>query len=113
MTEEEYKNLPLVEDPHLSTIQRDLDRSFPYEAYFDKEKYGNIGQAALQRILAKFAAKNPKIGYCQGMNFVTGFLLMVSGGSEIEVFCFLQVLCEKFKLGGFYSEGMPELKKSI
>lgn len=113
MSEEAYNNLPQTGEPHIITIKRDLDRSFPYEAYFDKEKFGEIGQAALERILSKFAEKHQEIGYCQGMNFIVGFLLIVSGGSEIEVFCCFEVLCKDFGMEGFYIEGMGYLKKCI
>jgi Rab-GTPase-TBC domain len=106
-----YESLEIIGEPYISTIRRDLDRSFPYEAYFNKDYYGEIGQAALERVLGKFAGKHKDIGYCQGMNFIAGFLLIVSGGSEIEVFYVLEALCEGFKLKGFYTEGMPYLKK--
>jgi len=29
---------------------------------------------------------NKEVGYCQSMNFIAGFLLMVSGGLEVESF---------------------------
>ena len=112
-TEEAYLHLPSTEDPALSTIRRDLDRSFPSEAYFDLAQYGLAGQQALERILAKFAFKYPHVGYCQGMNFIAGFLLLVSGGAEIEVFQFFEVLFKNFKLHGFFQEGMEELKEHI
>lgn len=113
VNEDEYSKLPMADDSILGTIKRDLDRSFPEEPYFDKEKFGTSGQGALERILGKFASKHLEIGYCQGMNFVAGFLLMISGGSEIEVFYALEVLCERYGLKGFFIEGMPNLKKSM
>lgn len=113
LTEEVYNLIDNKNCAYLDTIRRDLDRSFPKEPYFNKEKFGEVGQAALERILAKFSVKHKEIGYCQGMNFVAGFLLIVSGGSEIEVYCFLEALCKTMRLDGFFSEGMPYLKKCV
>ena len=67
----------------MTTLKKDLNRTFPNHPYFDLKKQGNFGQAALERVLGKFAGKHDSIGYCQGMNFLAGFLLMASGGSEI------------------------------
>ena len=104
-----YNELELVSEPLLSTIQKDLPRTFPSHPYFCEHN----GMEALKRVLGKFAAKHPSIGYCQGMNFVAGFLLMVSGGAEAEVLGFLEVLSEDFGLAGFFKENMPHLKKCM
>lgn len=113
MTENQYTKIPLAPDYHTASISRDLDRSFPFEPYFDKSQYGSTGQAALQRVLSKFASIFPEIGYCQGMNFIVGFLLLVSGGSEIEVFHFLVSLFNTFSLENFFSEGLEKLKQYV
>jgi hypothetical protein len=112
-SEDSYFHIPPAGEPHLSTIKRDLDRSFPSEAYFDLAQFGLTGQQALERILSKFAFKYPEVGYCQGMNFLAGFLLLVSGGAEIEVFQFFEVLFKTFQLDGFFKEGMEGLKEHI
>lgn len=112
-SEEAYLGLKSVGEPLLSTIKRDLDRSFPDEPYFNLEQFGETGQKALERVLAKFAFKHPQIGYCQGMNFLVGFLLLVSGGAEIEVFQMVECLFKQFSLQGFFEEGMEGLKKHI
>lgn len=112
-SEETYLGLQSVDEPILSTIKRDLDRSFPNEPYFDLGQFGEIGQKALERVLAKFAFKYPQVGYCQGMNFLVGFLLLVSGGAEIEVFQMVECLFKQFSLQGFFEEGMEGLKKHI
>ena len=36
--------------------------------------------------LCVFSVYNEKVGYCQSMNFVMGFILMVNGGNEKEAF---------------------------
>ena len=62
------------------TINKDLDRTFPEHPFFQKSAYGLIGQEQLGRVLKVYAQYNEKLGYCQGMNFVLAFLLMVNGG---------------------------------
>jgi len=44
--------------------------------------------------LEAYAAHNPEIGYCQGMNFFAAFILMISGGKEKESFWFFRALLE-------------------
>lgn len=109
----EYHNLSHANEEVLSGIQRDLNRTFPEHPYFDLNKYGEIGQESLRKVLSKFAAKHPDIEYCQGMNFVTGFLLLISGGNEVESFYMLEHMCSNNAMRGFYIENMPELKKCI
>jgi hypothetical protein len=109
----EYHNLSYANEDIQSVIQRDLDRTFPEHPYLDLSKYGEIGQESLKRILSKFANKHSDIEYCQGMNFVAGFLLLMSGGNEVESFYMLELMCSRYSIAGFYIESMPELKKCI
>lgn len=65
----------------------------------------------LQNAYANFA---PHVGYCQGMNFVVGFILLVSSfAEEVEVFWFFVVLMSKYNLHGFFREGFPLLELYI
>lgn len=108
-----YQSLPITKNASTDIIIKDLGRTFPTLAYFDKEKFGHYGQNALNRILRKFAAQYPKVGYCQGMNYIVGFLLMVSGSKEDEVFLLFTRLCEEFNLFEVFSEDMKEIKKNL
>lgn len=94
-------------------IDKDLDRTFPKHPYFDKSLYGYYGQFALKRILLKLSNKYATVGYCQGMNYIVGFLLIVSGGLEEEVFYFLEALYEKFQLYEFFTQEMKGLRHSL
>lgn len=58
----------------MEEIDRDIGRTFP-EHYFFKEKNGP-GQIALRNVLLGIAALNPQLGYCQGINFLVGMLVM-------------------------------------
>jgi hypothetical protein len=73
----------------------------------------------LKNILQAYAVYNPEVGYCQSMNFVAGFMLLVSGLREHESFwVFASLLANRsadqpimIGLHGFYSEGFPNLQK--
>ncbi len=53
---------------------------------------------------------HPDIGYCQSLNFVAAFLLLIAGGNEVEVFFMMIEIVSRFELSGVYSEGMPYLE---
>ena len=102
-----------------TVIQSDLDRTFPMHPLFGDSRYSSTSQEALKNILVAFAAYNPDVGYCQGMNFVAGFLLIISGFREEESFwAFLLIMTRKREqdmlkvegIEGFYTEGFPLLK---
>jgi len=61
-------------DPILDTIEKDLHRTFPDCTEFTPETL-----KALRRVLLAYAARNPTVGYCQGMNFVAAMMLLVFG----------------------------------
>jgi len=48
----------------------------------------------LQNILEAYSAKDPDTGYCQSMNFMAAFPLMISGGNEKETFWFFSALLQ-------------------
>ena len=54
-------------------IVRDVVRTFPGHPFF---RSGMPGERMLGRILQAVAAAYPGIGYCQGMNFVVGTMLL-------------------------------------
>ena len=72
-------------------------------------------------VLAAYSEYNKKVAYCQGMNFIAGFILLVSGGNEEESFWFLVALLKTWRtneenavfdgLRGLYKAGFPLLHK--
>ncbi|KAK9834030.1 hypothetical protein WJX81_004746 [Elliptochloris bilobata] len=58
------------------------------------------GRSALRRVLAAYSRRNPDVGYCQGMNFVAGCLLLFM--DEKDAFWSLVVLVEDL-LPGYFS----------
>lgn len=64
----------------MEVIERDLNRTFPENIYFQRKQDINEVEpekiTALRRVLTAFALNSPNIGYCQSMNFLTGLLLL-------------------------------------
>lgn len=110
---QEYISIPANKEMMETVIKKDIDRTFPNHVYFDREYFGFIGQFALLRVLGKFATTYSQIGYCQGMNFIAGFLLLASGGEEREAFSMLESVIYHFNLIHFFTDQMLELKKHL
>ena len=53
-----------------SSIIPDLERTFPFENFFQKKETLN----SIYNILLVFSRRNVSIGYCQGFNFIVGRL---------------------------------------
>ena len=69
----EYQRLTGLKSKWEQKIRVDLNRSFPHHELFQE---GEKGQDMLGRVLRAYSCKDEEIGYCQGMNFVSGVLLM-------------------------------------
>ena len=63
----------------------------------------------LNNVLKTYAFFNPEIEYCQGMNFVAGFLFLVFRDEQL---CFksLMRVAEIFDMSSLYKKEMPMLK---
>ncbi|XP_066991289.2 TBC1 domain family member 1 isoform X2 [Anabrus simplex] len=62
----------LASHPH--NILVDLGRTFPGHTYFSSPL--GPGQLALFNLLKAYSLLDPEVGYCQGLNFVAGVLLL-------------------------------------
>lgn len=80
--------------PYEGIIGKDLGRSFPGVDMF-RDPDGE-GQRSLGRVLKCFSLYDQKIGYCQGLAFLVGPLLMHM--SAKEAFCVLVRLMENYDL---------------
>jgi len=90
-----------------SVIRRDISRTFPQHAFFAKP----AGRATLQRLLHAYAIHDPAVGYCQGMAFVAGMLLMyLEEGRAFAAFC---TLMHAGRLRALYLPGMTELQARL
>jgi hypothetical protein len=101
-----YTNLaskPL--DPTIEiSIEKDLDRTYPDHPYFL-----STGRRALEELLKVFALSEADIGYVQGLNFVAGLCLLVTGGDCPKAYFVLKRLVKGLGLRGLYTENLPKL----
>jgi len=49
-------------------------RTFPTYPYFSQAT--RVGLESLERLLHAYAVKDPEVGYCQGLSFVAGMMLI-------------------------------------
>ncbi|PVU87876.1 hypothetical protein BB559_005839 [Furculomyces boomerangus] len=100
-----YYQLVKEHSPHERIILRDLPRTFPALGIF-KDINGE-GQKRLFNILKAYSLYDAEVGYCQGLGFVIGPLMM--NMSECEAFCVLVRLMETYDLRGMFTEDMDGL----
>lgn len=81
----EFQRLCCETSPYEGLIGKDVGRSFPNVEMF-RDPQGE-GQLMLGRVLKAFSLYDHQIGYCQGLGFVVGPLLMHM--SDSEAFCVL------------------------
>lgn len=93
-------------------IQKDLHRTFPdneaflcnYDEETDQRTDIKERIIQMQHVLEAFCITHPKNGYCQGLNFLTGMLLIVTNDEE-QTFWLLKQLTECI-LPDYYSHDM-------
>lgn len=68
----EYNELLKKTSSFEKQIQRDLTRTFPNYSYFMNEN----GRQALFRVAKAYSLFDQEVGYCQGLAFIIGCLLI-------------------------------------
>ncbi|CAK9079563.1 unnamed protein product [Durusdinium trenchii] len=92
----------------VEAIDKDLDRTFPGLEDFDDRK-----KRELAEMLRAHAGLFPSVGYCQGMNFVAGFILMIAGrvpDAPKDAFFLLVQIMVKYRANLLFCDGLPLLK---
>ena len=92
--EDSFDRLLDEKSPYEGIINKDVGRSFPGVDLF--RDAGGEGQKMLGRVLKCFSLHDKDIGYCQGLGFLVGPLLMNMG--EREAFCTLVRLMDHYSL---------------
>ena len=94
-------------------IEKDLHRTLTDDNLFSNE----ISRRQLFNVLKAFAVNDNRVAYCQGMNCIAGFILVVSEYNEIDAFYLMLALFsyssgENNSLGirGFYLPEFPLLQ---
>ncbi|XP_012518272.1 PREDICTED: growth hormone-regulated TBC protein 1 [Propithecus coquereli] len=95
-------------DPGLEeAVSTDLNRTFPDNVRFRKTAEPCL-QKALYNVLVAYGRHDRGVGYCQGMNFIAGYLILVTKDEE-ESFWLLDALVGRI-LPDYYGPGMLGLK---
>jgi len=112
---ENYTNMSL-EKENKDRIIRDIERTFS-ERQIDKKELRKM-ERSLYRVLKAFWNIDKVVGYCQGMNLIVGFLLILSDFNERDTFYILisnfsQTFKSKkkyeYNFRGLFSEEFPLL----
>ncbi|KAF9122218.1 GTPase-activating protein [Mortierella sp. 14UC] len=91
---------------HEKQITRDMTRTFPNHEYFQTE--GGVGQEALFNVAKAYSLYDPEVGYCQGISFIVGPLLL--NMPEEEAFCMLVRMMQTYEMRGHYTPDMEKLQ---
>lgn len=91
--------------PIYEIIDRDIHRCYPTHSLFTEPN--GQGQEWLRIVLRAYAQHNPSLGYCQGMGFIAGLLLMYIPPEE--AFWVLVVLVDKYFMD-YYEENMSQIR---
>lgn len=89
------------------TIHTDMHRTFPDNILF-KSKAEPGMQKALFNVLLAYGHHNPTVGYCQGMNFIAGYLIIITKDEE-KSFWLMDALVGRI-LPDYYTPAMLGLK---
>ena len=83
------------------SIIKDIERTFP-----NNEDIKNLRskETNLYHILKAFSNLDNNLGYCQGMNIIVAFLLIITDFNEIDTFyLMIAIFSETFKFRDFYN----------
>lgn len=104
-----YTALSLRDDdcPNHEVIQVDLNRTFPRIQMFMEQE----GRDTLQRVLRAYAFFDIEVGYCQGMGFIAGTLLIYL--EEEKAFWVFVCLLRNYGLKQQFAPGMVGLHRQF
>lgn len=99
------KNLSKIDNPNDAQILLDISRTFPSHHLYTPSN--QEGQSKLYNVLLAYSNYNKKIGYCQGMSYIAGLLLMYM--DEPEAFWLFEWILQDCRLGENYTTDMSGL----
>ena len=115
----DYDQFPLLDVPyeellgqltsHQHAIIIDLGRTFPTQKYFQASL--GAGQLALYNLLKAYSLLDSQVGYCQGLSFIAGLLLMHL--EENEAYYMLRFLMLELGLRRQYLPDMAALQVQL
>jgi len=89
-----------VDEEIMKAISLDIPRTFPESPLFGPEDAP--GRKLLSNVLHAYSRFDPEIGYCQGISFLGGVLLMHM--TEEESFWVLVQILKKYKIGCVFND---------
>ncbi|KAG7384583.1 TBC protein [Phytophthora pseudosyringae] len=101
------KKAETTETETFRQIELDIDRTFGHSG---TTICSDSGRNQLRRILRAYSLRNPSVGYCQGLNFIVAFLMLMA--DEEIVFWLLSVVCEDL-YPGYYSPAMGDIQRDM
>ncbi|KAF9932713.1 GTPase-activating protein [Modicella reniformis] len=104
--EAKYAELLKETSSHEKQINRDINRTFPHHEYFQTE---GLGQESLFNVVKAYSLYDPEVGYCQGLSFVVGPLLLNNMPDE-QAFCLLVKLMNSYDMRGHFTPDMNMLQ---
>ncbi|KAI9325038.1 rab-GTPase-TBC domain-containing protein [Zopfochytrium polystomum] len=100
-----YRTLLTRSSSHEKQIQRDLARTFPKHDHFSE--VGGAGQESLFNVIKAYSLYDPEVGYCQGIAFIAGPLLL--NMPDEEAFCVLVQLMKAYNFRELFTKSMSGL----
>lgn len=90
-----------------------MHRTYPENRNFSAKESATTPKhvAQMRRVLVACSLANPDVGYCQGMNFVCGLMLLVLKNEE-DAFWLLTVLIRNI-LPGYWLPDMRAVQDAI
>ncbi|POM72522.1 Putative RabGAP/TBC domain containing hypothetical protein [Phytophthora palmivora] len=101
------KKAETMETETFRQIELDIDRTFGHSG---TTVCSESGRDQLRRILRAYSLRNPSVGYCQGLNFIVAFLMLMA--DEENVFWILSVFCEDL-YPDYYSPAMGDIQRDM
>ena len=101
----EYRAL-LINQKSSPQIEKDIHRTFIKE----EERKPNYIQMLKNILTCINNYKYNNTGYCQGMNYIVGFLLKITNYNEVMAFYFFKSILKDIK--GYFDEGFSLLNKN-
>ncbi|KAJ1672259.1 GTPase-activating protein, partial [Spiromyces aspiralis] len=107
--DEEYQSYKEQKSPFEKLIRQDVKRTLRNIDLYSEED--GAGQQALFNVLKAYSLHDTEVGYCQGLSYVVGPLLL--NMSEVEAFRVLVKLMDNYKLRGYFTPSMENLRQTL
>jgi len=101
-----FRDLPATADVNSNSVKQielDLPRTNPEHIWLR----GQEGQAALRSVLIAYSMHDQQVGYCQGLNFIVGSLLLCVDRDPESAFWLLIALTDHILYPGTYAPYLP------